>query len=61
MNTSILIISIHPIRLIKNVLAKFQHESSSRLVVEFIGLVNIKFITLIVTLAKKSVLGKLKR
>ena len=44
----------------KRVLAKFQHEFSSRLVVESIGLVNIKFITLIVTLAKKSVLGKLK-
>ena len=45
----------------KIVPAKFQHEFSSRLVVEIIGLINKNFITLIVTSAKKSVLGQLKK
>ena len=38
----------------KKVPAKLQHEFSSRLVVEFTGIININFITLIVT-SKKSV------
>ena len=44
----------------KKVPAKFQHEFSSRLVVEIIGIINKRFINLIVTLAKKGVLGKIK-
>ena len=45
----------------KRVPAKFQHEFSSKLVVETIGLNNKNFITLIVTSAKKSVLGQIKK
>ena len=44
----------------KKVPAKFQHEFSGRLAVEIIGIINKSFITLIVTLAKKSGLGKIK-
>ena len=45
----------------KKVPAKFQHEFRFRLVVEFIGLISINFKTLIVTLAKKCVLGQIKK
>ena len=45
----------------KKVPAKFQNEFSSRLVVKIIGLINTNFTTLIVTLAKKCVLGKIKK
>ena len=49
-----------PVKTNKKVPAKFQHEFSSRLVVEIIGIINKSFINLIVTLAKKGVLGKIK-
>ena len=44
----------------KRVPTKFQHEFSGRFVVEIIGIINKSFITLFVTLAKKSGLGKIK-
>ena len=45
----------------KKVPAKFQHGFRFRLVLEIVELINKIFITLIVTLAKKCVLGQIKK